>query len=244
MEQGTIQLADLTAENTKVVGLNGQPAGHCGYSLPIIRNLASGLYCAVSVSRKPCLLWSDNEEIQEMAKLNRLTLLKVPIRLPKSWDGKDKKQPVVAWFSKLSRTMMKTFPESAVYEGSEFSLFLICDILEIVDKLLTEIATTAQVAFDDQLAVKDRKWELLEDTSKVALNASGEAGARYWMYVRRAIPLYFSPKAKPELAYQLFRGAVEPTYPGTTWDNFFECMRILHERGEYFRRIAHAETAP
>ena len=51
---------------------------------------------------------------------------------------------------------------------------------------------------------------------------------RYWMYVRRAIPLYFSPKAKPELAYQLFRGAVEPTYPGTTWDNFFECMRILH----------------
>jgi hypothetical protein len=82
----TVPLQEVTADNTEVCGLNGRPSVLCGFSPPIVRHRPSGLYCALSVTRTPGLVWNTEEEIRELGAAGRITLLSETMRLTEKTD--------------------------------------------------------------------------------------------------------------------------------------------------------------
>jgi hypothetical protein len=124
-------------DNTEVRGFNGRPSARCGFSLPIICHLPTRLYCALSITRKPGLVWTTEEEIRELQAAGRVTLfretkrlddsilistgstspradefawLPKAVRLPKEWSTTpERKQPAVLWFYEATLIRLSTF---------------------------------------------------------------------------------------------------------------------------------------
>ncbi len=244
MDTTALRLTDLTPENTEVVGLNGKPAGPCGYGLPIIRHRPTGLFGVLSLARKPGPAWGHEPELREMEAAGRLTLFPEAIKLPSGWSAEKGQQPVVAWFSRFLASWPLHQPQQPTFLLlAESGPFLFCADQGDVEKWLSDLAALAQAEFDRSLAGGPPRWEWLAEVAEVGLQAAREHGQRYWMYVRRGVALYFRPAAPPELAYQLFRGAVEPAYRGVTWARFLEGMGVVYERAKYLRQEAAAEPA-
>jgi hypothetical protein len=129
-----VPLSELTADNTEVRGFNGRPSATCGFSLPIICHLPTRLYCALSVTRKPGLVWTTEEEIRELQAAGRVTLFRATKRLdyhatnsiqpradeltwspeamqlPKGWNTtNERKQPAILWFHEAILLALSTF---------------------------------------------------------------------------------------------------------------------------------------
>jgi hypothetical protein len=239
VDTSTVPLAELTPANTEVVGLNGKVAGHCGYSLPVVKYTPKDLYCVLSITRKPGPLWTDEAKVLEMRAAGRVTLFKESNRFPDGWSVGRAQQPVVVWApSFLTNGTMRVPQHATRFLLSESVQVLVCPDVEQAESWLSEVASKAQVWFDNLLAKEPRDWASLSHVAELGGQAAREAGQRYWAYVRRAVALYFQPDTRPELAYQLFRGVVEPTYTGVTWRRFLEGMTVVYERGQYVRQEA------
>ena len=206
-----LTLASLTSENTEVIGLNGTPSGHCGYSLPVVKHVPSGHCCVLSLTREPGPTWSHEDEVREMASLGRATLFPEPLRLPEGWRAEHGEQPVVVWL-----------PEEAATHFHVERLY--CAAQDRVEKTLAGVAARAIECFDRGLAAEHPNWDELSLVADVGLHAARMPEQRYQLYLRRCVTL-------PEkLARQLFRGAVKPTYRDVTWDRFQEEMLSLRSQ--------------
>jgi hypothetical protein len=229
-------LTDFTRENTQIVGLAGKPSGHCGFGLPIVKHLETGLYCVLSLTPESGPVPRTEPDIRRMREAGDLTLFPTAIKLPRGWTVESARQPVVAWFSRLLAPLVLFHPKQCpVLSLGAGGPFVFCADQGEVEKWAAGLAARVQTLFDAWLAAEPTPWTALAELAEGGLQAARADGQRYWLDVRRCVALYFRSAAAPELAYQAFREAVEPTCKGVTWERFFESMRVIHERAKSVR---------
>ncbi len=241
MDTPNVSLDELTIDNSEVVGLNGRPSGYCGYSPPIVRHIPSNSFCVLSYSRMPAVVWNREFVIREMAQLGRIKLLKHPLKLPLCSLNPQKQQPLVVW-AKLSFLRMidlendkdfwshlrwPSFAELPLrFIDTDHRIGLNCETEESVQRLFGEYATILRNRFDLLMQQVLLYPESLKQIAMMGLQAERDLEKRYWMYARVAMV------SEKKVAEQIFRGAVQPIYKESTWDQFLNDMRSLNQQSE------------